>query len=187
MSSRDKIREEQFNEYLAALDSLVGGQGRFLKITDGIEPFWIVAYDDVPDKGSTTAFTFGISFIHHSSWKSGVPEIVISLNSSDDDWLLSLGAIACCLRGSCPFSFGDVLRFGKILSRESKMSSFFLFWPTILEKEQQNLILSDRTITFKQAYPIFETEADAIAKIGAECLFMKEGIDFSDVSRKEVV
>ena len=38
----------------------------------------------------------------------------------------------------------------------------------------------------KQAYPIFDSEADAIANIGAEKLFRMEGVDFSDVSRDKV-
>lgn len=186
MSSFEETQEGKFKEYLAALDNLVGGTGRFLKISQGDAPFWMVAYDDIPEVGSTTAFSFGISSIRHQSWREGVPEIVISVNSVDDDWLLSLGSIACSLRGKCPFSFGDVLRFGKPLNCESAMSAFLLFWPTILEKDQQKMDLSDLTIHFKQAYPIFESEADAIAKIGAENLFMMDGVDFSDVSRDKV-
>ena len=186
MSSHDILMNDHFNEYKLTLDSIVGCTGRFLQIIDGIAPFWLVAYDDVPEAGSVTAFTFGISSIRHSSWQFGVPELVINVDSTDDDWLLSLGALACSLRGSCPFSLGNVLRFGKLLSHESKMSSYFLFWPTILEKDQQKLRLSDRTIIFTQAYPIFDSEADAIAKIGAEKLFMTEGVDFSDVSRSKI-
>ena len=67
------------------------------------------------------------------------------------------------------------------------MTSYFLFWPTILEKDQQQLKLSDRTIIFKQAYPIFDSEAEAISTIGAEKLFMTGGIDFSDVSRETII
>jgi hypothetical protein len=178
--------DELLKEYLVALDDLVGASGRYLKIPNADAPFWLVAYDDVPEKGSLTAFTFGISFVRHPSWQSGVPEIVISVNSSDDDWLLSLGAIACSMRGKCPFSYGNVLRFGKPLGRETQMSSYFLFWPTILEKDQQQLQLSDRVISFKQAYPIFDSEADAIGRTGAEKLFMMDGVDYSDVSRDKV-
>ena len=178
--------DELLKEYLVALDALVGGSGRYLKIPNADAPFWLIAYDDVPEKGSVTAFTFGISFVRHPSWQSGVPEVVISVNSTDDDWLLSLGAIACSLRGKCPFSYGNVLRFGKPLGRETEMSSYFLFWPTILEKDQQQLIISDRVVSFKQAYPIFESEADAIGKTGAEKLFMMDGVDYSDVSRDKV-
>lgn len=176
--------QEHFKEYLAALDDLVGGSGRYLNIKKGAAPFWLVAYDDAPEEGCTTAFTYGISSVPNLAWVSGSPEIVISVNSSEEDWLLSLGSIACGLRGECPFSYGDVLRFGKPLSHESEMNSYFLFWPTILEESQQQLHLSDRVITFKQAYPIFGTEADAIAKMGAEKLFMMDSIDFSDISRK---
>jgi len=186
MKSQDSLQDERFQEYLSALDSLVGSSGRFVKIPSDEVPFWLVAYDGVPETGSVTAFTFGISSVCNSSWQLSVPELVISVDSTDDDWLLSLGAIASSLRGKCPFTLGNVLRYGKPMSQESEMSSFFLFWPTILEKEQQHLQLSDRKITFSQAYPIFDSEADAIAKIGAEKLFMMEGVDFADVSRGKV-
>ena len=98
-SSHDCLQNLKFKEYLAALDVLVGCHGRYLQIFDGDPPFWLVAYDDVPEKGSLTAFTFGISSVHHQLWQSDVPEIVISVNSTNDDWLLSLSAIACSLRG----------------------------------------------------------------------------------------
>jgi len=186
MSSHDRLQGLQWHAYRAALDQLVGGHGRYLTISGEDPPLWLVAYDDVPETGSVTAFTFGISSVRHPAWQSGVPEIVINVNSTDDDWLLSLGSIACSLRGKCPFSYGNVLRFGKQLSHQSEMSSYFLFWPTILEKDQQQLELSDRTIHFKQAYPIFESEAAALLKVGAEKLFMTGGIDFSDVSRERV-
>ena len=61
MSSHDCLQNLKFKEYLAALDVLVGCHGRYLQIFDGDPPFWLVAYDDVPEKGSLTAFTFGIS------------------------------------------------------------------------------------------------------------------------------
>ncbi len=65
------------------------------------------------------------------------------------------------------------------------MSAFFLFWPTILEKDQLQLQLSDRKINFAQAYPIFESEGDLIAKIGAEKFFMTEDLEFADIKRKD--
>jgi len=183
MNFHDKL----LKEYIVVIDDLVGYSGRLLRIPNAQAPFWLVAYDDVPERESVTAFTFGISFVQHPSWVSGVPEIVISVNSTDDDWLLSLGAIACSLRGKCPFTYGNVLRFGKPLCRETEMSSYFLFWPTILEKDQQRFQISDRLIILKQAYPIFESEADAIGKAGAEELFMRDGVDYTDVSRQKVI
>ena len=184
MKNQGKPANEHFQEYLAALDLLVGATGRYISIyTEGDAPFWMVAYDNVPETGSTTAFTFGISSVPHPAWKEGCVELVISVESSDDDWPLSLGTIASSLRGTCPFSYGNVLRFGRPMSVESKMSSFLIFWPLILEKDQQQLRLSDRTITIKQAYPIYDSEVDAIADIGAERLFMTDGLDFSVVSR----
>lgn len=187
MNNRESLQHRIFQEYKTSLDALVGEEGRYLQVkAEEQTPFWIVAYDSVPQYGSVTAFTFGISSIPHTSWKFGVPELVISIDSSDENWLSSLGALACSIRGKCPFSLGNVLRFGLPLSVESVMSAYFLFWPTILEKDQQRLKIADRTINFIQAYPIYESEVDIIAKIGSERFFMLDGVDFSDISRQPV-
>ncbi len=185
MSNMTQHNDSVFAEYLSAMDMSVGCSGRFLKISDEPEPFWLIAYDDVPEDGDTTAFTFGVSSVRNKSWISGAPELVVCVNSKDNDWLLSLGAIASSLRGKCPFSFGDVLRFGKPLSSESTMTAFFLFWPTILQKEQQRLQISDRLIIFKQAYPIFESEIELLEHCSPQDFFMRSGVDYSDVRRDE--
>jgi hypothetical protein len=188
MKNRSNVTDHSvFQQYLASLDNIVGGSGRYLSVpTQKAHPFWLIAYDSVPEVGSTTAFTFGISSIPDESWILGRPELVISIDSEDDEWLLSLGAICSELRGTCPFSLGNTLRFGKPLSSESDMSSFFLFWPTILEREQSHIELLDRTLNLIQAYPIFDSEVELISKIGAETFFMLDGLEFSDVTRDPV-
>jgi hypothetical protein len=191
MSSQDDSSEqivlERFQEYVDALESMIGAKGRYLKLPIDNQPsFWIVAFDAVPDAGSTTAFTFGISSVAYESWRFGRPELVINVDSTDDDWWISLGAISARLRGTCPFALGNTLRFGKPLSSESDMSAFLLFWPMILEKDQSQLKLSDRSLNFVQAYPIFESEVEVISRIGAESFFMLDNLDFSDVTRNKV-
>jgi len=173
-----------FHSYKSQLDEMVGLCGRYVAVGDDNEPpLWLVAFDGCPEPGSITTFTYGVSLVRHSSWKRGVPELVISLNTTDDDWSLSLGSIAALLRGGCPFALGNVLRCGSPLASETAMSAYFLFWPTILQQDQQQLSLDQETINFLQAYPIFESEIELIDRVGAERFFMTEGLDFSDVSR----
>jgi hypothetical protein len=188
MSSLGNSSQAPFDEYLGVLDSMVGVESRFKRMPgpDNGLPVWLAVYDAVPDEGGTTAFTFGLSSVRHESWRMGTaPELVINVDSSDDDWWLALAAFCTGLRGICPFSLGNTLRLGRPISAESSMSAFFLFWPTILEKHQQEMRMSDRTINFVQAYPIYEGEIDLISRIGPEKFFMIEGLDFSDVSRSE--
>lgn len=178
-----------FGQVLELLDSMVGMPGRYLKIPSApvVPPLWLVAYDAVPEVGSTTVFTFGISSVRHESWIAGrAPELVISLNTTDDDWWLALAAFCLGLRGICPFSLGTVLRLGRRISAQSEMSAYLLFWPTILDKDQQHLNLPDRCITFVQAYPIFDSEVGLIAQLGPENFFMLEGVDFDDTTRHPV-
>ncbi len=186
-SQRKNLRQNSdgiFAEYRDALEEIVGVESRWMAIDTSERPFWILLFDAVPEEGSYTVFTFGISSWKHQDWKLGAPELVLNVDSEDEDWAISLGSLACSLRGECPFSMGDVLNFGGPLTQETKMTRFFLFWLTILDEEQATLKLSDRTINFVQAYPIYELEASQIRKQGPEKFFMTPNLDFSDVDRR---
>jgi hypothetical protein len=188
MSSQNSADSRRFEEYFDAVSCLVGCAGRFvqLRLAEDQSPFWLVAFDSVPMQGSTTAFTFGVSSVRHHAWSHGVaPELVISVDSTDDDWWLSLGAFSAVLRGKCPFSFGNTLRLGTAISRESIMSAYLLFWPTILQPAQQRLELPDRTINFAQAYPIYESEIKLVSDIGAPGFFLIDDLDFANIRREE--
>src|SRR5437868_166283 len=138
----------------------------------------------MPEDGSLTAFTFGLSSVQHPDWKFGRPELVISVRSRNLNWGLAIGFLVKLFGCKCPFSYGNVVRFGEPVCEESGMSAFLMFLPTILEKDQARVILDDRTINIVQAYPIYEEEISVIEQIGAQSFFMQEAVDFYDVQRK---
>jgi hypothetical protein len=176
---------ERFSEYRALLENLVGVSARWLTISNATpHPFWLLIFDDTPEVGSLTAFTFGISSLKHPDWVRGCPEIVINVDSKIDDWAISLGVLASSLRGDCPFSLGNTLNFRKPLTDSTSMSRYLLFWPTILDRTQSQIVMSDRTIHFVQAYPIYDSEAEIIGTIGAERFFMKPDLELSQVERQ---
>jgi hypothetical protein len=188
MTNDTKYDYERFYEYRTLLEDLVGGSARWYAINDAApHPLWMLVFDDTPEVGSLTAFTFGISSVKHPDWVHGCPEIVITVESKNDDWAISLGAVASSLRGDCPFSLGNSLNFGKPLTDSTRMSRYLLFWPTILDRTQSQILMSDRTINFVQAYPIYDSEAEIIGIIGAEKFFLTPNLEFSEVERQAFV
>ena len=171
--------------YLGHLDDLVGGKGTYHLITEKGElpPLWVIAYPNTPEDGDLTAFTYGLSSVSHPKWKLGRPELVICVNSNDLDWGLAVGLLAKQLRGQCPFSYGNTVRFGRQITGDSLMSAFLVFAPSILERDQLTVELPDRTINFAQMYPIYEREIEFIERKGVKAFLDDARFDPYDVRR----
>ncbi len=187
-TDEQKNEWERFREYRDCVEEMVGIPGRSIPIGGNTEhPFWVLIFDNTPENGSMTAFTFGISSIKNSKWVTGAPELVVSIGSNDDNWGLTLGAVSEAVRGEFPFSLGSVLDIREPITKSTRMSQFFLFWPTILTSDQTMLEMSDRTVNIIQAYPIYEQENIIIRRIGAVDFFMTSDLDFYDVNRTPCV
>jgi hypothetical protein len=176
--------KSSIEHYLDHLDGLFG-KGDCRKVTDETERphVWVVGYRDVPDPGSLAGFTYGLSSIEHRDWKLGRPELLISVNSPNLDWALAAGFLAKKYRGLCPFSIGNVLRFGSRITSESEMSAFFVFAPSLLTPEEAAIVLPDRRINIVQLYPIYEEEIELIQREGVGSFFARDNLDLSDVRR----
>ena len=173
--------------YLNRTDALFGA-GEYFKVTSEAERphVWVVTYRDVPDEGSLTALTYGLSSIDHPLWKVGRPEVLISVNSSNPDWALAAGFLVKRYRGSCPFSMGNVLRFGSSITAESQMSAFFVFASSLLSPDEGAISLPDRRVNVVQIYPIYEEEIGLIEQEGVPAFFGRDGVDFVDVQRRNL-
>ena len=173
-------------QYIAALDDLAGGNPRHLyKITDHdeIPPVYAVIYNDTPESGHTTGFTFGLSSANHADWVYSRPELMISVKSTDHSWAICAGEIVRNWRHDNSFLQGTVLHFRQRIVDTCPMTSFLIFTCDLLEPELQRIPLADRTVHLSQLYPIYEEEAPLLLEIGLEKFFFKLGIDFSDVDR----
>jgi len=171
--------------YFDAIDAIAGGTGHFYRITERDESrvVAVVAYDDVPESGHCTAFSYGLSSAEHSEWLNGRPELLISVGSTDHAWGLCMGEIIRANRDSMLFSQGTVLHFRQEVSAESKMTSFLVHVCTLLDGTDAKLSLPSREVNFSQLYPIHECEAAVIAQTGVDRFFWELGIDFYDVRR----
>lgn len=175
-------------QYLNHLDENAGVEPEFFKISEPevFPPVSIITYRNLPENGLITSFTVGLSAVTHSDWKFGRPELCISVESQDLAWGLAVGDIAYKLRGKCPFCYGEIIRFGTPVSQESEMSAFFVFAPSIMDKEISEIHLPDWKVNIAQMYPIYAGEIELIENIGLQNFFLNKEINFYDVKRKDV-
>lgn len=177
--------------YLDHLDRLSGGiEPQFQPIestTPGLPRVTTISYDDVPEPGHVTGFTYGLSLADHPEWQHGKTELCISVDSTDIAWPLAIGYLAESLRVECSFGYGNLLNFGQRISPESAMNAFVVFAPSVLEPDDYTGIdVGDTTINIAGCYPIHESESDYIEEHGLEAFWQLEW-DPYDVTRQPAV
>jgi hypothetical protein len=171
--------------YLQHIESICGNRGKFYEITDEgeIPPITVISYDNVPDAGCTTAFSFGLSSVSHHEWINSRPELVISVDSLDSSWSLAMGEMIRNGRDHCLFSYGMILNFGRQISEESQMTSFVVYACSVLDEKDIVIRLPDRKIHLSQIYPIYRSEVVLIREMGVEKFVRKFGSRLFDVKR----
>lgn len=177
--------------YLEHLDRIFQQEPEFHKnesLIDGIPGVTAIVYKDIPEKGYTTALTYGLSLVKHPEWKYGRPELCISVESANLDWGKVVGYIANKLRGDCPFSYGQTINFGEKISEDSEMNAFFIFAPSTLDKEGYlNIdVGTDYKISIAGLYPIYSDELETINEIGLEAFWHHPNFDNYSVKRKRI-
>jgi Suppressor of fused protein (SUFU) len=140
----------------------------------------------MPEPGTLTMVTYGISEAMHPDWKQGRPELVVSLDSEDMAWGMAAAYMAEAARGDFPFAYSQVLNFNRAISEESPMSAFFLFAPSFLDQEQTKLVLPNKTIFLYGAYPLYAGETNLIEQIGLEKFWNLPGFDLYNVKRPDL-
>ncbi len=173
--------------YLDYLDANCGSTPEFYKVSEGgvIPPVYSVVYRDTPEKGTLTAFTLGLSSVDFAEWTVARPELVISVESDDVAWGLAVGHVAARARGKYGFCVGETVNFNAQISRESHMSAFVIFYPSIMSREQATLDLPDRKIAFLQLYPLYAGELHLIRTKGEQA-FWQHKIDTYNVRRPDI-
>jgi hypothetical protein len=178
--------------YLAHLDRISGGiEPRFIPIDSsrpGQKGITAIVYEDVPEPGHLTGLTYGLSLSEHPEWRHGKPELLISVDSSDDLWALAVADVAENLRGRAAFSYGETINFGEPISPESEMSAFVVFAPAVLDREDfLDIDVGDELpVHIAGVYPIHQQERLWILEHGLEA-FWKSDWDRYDVRRAPAV
>jgi hypothetical protein len=148
---------------------------------------FVFEYQDWPEQGWITGFTFGLSDANHDDWKFGRPELMISVESADCVWPIAIGYLAERLRGKCPFCYGNTIDFKAEISEESKLDAFLIFHPLHLTREQASLKLNDFTCNISGAYPLYNSEVAIYEELGLERFWSLPDWDPSNVHRPPIV
>ncbi|SFO70171.1 Suppressor of fused protein (SUFU) [Chitinophaga sp. YR627] len=177
--------------YLEHLDKIFQVEPAFYREasnTEGLPGLTAIVYKDIPEKGYTTAFTYGLSLGTHAEWTLGRPELCICVASDNDAWGQVAAYIANRLRGDCPFLYGQTINFGTRISEDSDMDAFFIFAPSILDREEYTDIDvgTDYKINIAGLYPMYADETDAYEKLGLKDFWHHPDYDNYSVNRKKV-
>lgn len=183
--------KDRLNKFLEHLDGIFDREPLFHPLDSeipGAPQVVCMTYRDVPEAGHITGVTYGLSEVPHDDWKFGRPELIITVQSLDISWPLAVADMANRLRGRCPFTYGTVINFGEKVSDDSDMSAFFVFAPSILEKEDYLDIDvgGPQPINISGMYPIYDAERAVIRERGIEHFWQHPHFDLYDVRRPMV-
>ena len=180
--------------YLDRLLELCGGREPRIHPVDKtrpdvrLPPVAAFAFQDTPEQGLITGFTYGLSLARHPLWRFGRPELAITVASTDVGWPISIACMAERLRGECPFEYGSTINVGEPITDETLMTGFAIFAPAFpLEKDQSRIdVGDDLPIYLAGCYPTYATEMEFISRRGLE-EFWKLEWDAADVHRGPAV
>jgi hypothetical protein len=178
-------------KYLEYLDSIFQVEPRFYTNESeckNIPGVTSIVYENIPEPGYITGLTYGLSLCSHPEWKYGRPELCLSVQSEDISWGQVPGFIANRLREKCPFCYGETINFKEKIADDSEMSAFFVFAPSIIDKNDylDIDIGLDYKINIAGLYPIYESELKVINDIGLDAFWHSPGFDLYDINRKKI-
>jgi Suppressor of fused protein (SUFU) len=186
-----KSRAERFLDRIA---ELAGGREPHIHAVPDTRPevhlpqVFAFAFQDTPEPGLITGFTFGLSQARHPDWRLGRPELAITVESNDVGWPIAIGLMAERLRGECPFSYGNTINIGEPITDETRMTAFVVFGPAFpVENDASRIdVGDDLPIFLTGCYPIHQSEMDFITRRGLEAFWNLEW-DPMDVRRGPVI
>jgi len=176
-------------KYMDWLSQIAGIEDEIISIENQSPQIFVSFYNNLPDKGCKTAYSFGLSSANNTAWTNSRPELVISTSDSDNSWGLAMGEIIKQYRYEKNFSYGDVFNFCEPISDNSDMSCFLIYANSLYEPGDDIVDLDDRVIQLCQLYPIYHDEMKTISKKGVKYFIsqgIKVGIDMFDINRNIV-
>ncbi|MGE8380390.1 MAG: suppressor of fused domain protein [Sphingobacterium sp.] len=148
-----------------------------------------IVYENIPEKGMITSFTYGLSLGNHPDWKNGRPELTLTVRSDNFSWGRVVGYLANQLRDKCPFSYGDPIDFQEKISDDSEMDGFLVFAPSIFKNKSDynNLDIGAKyKIYIKGIYPIYSSEIEVMPKLGFERFWKHPNFDLYNINRNKI-
>jgi len=155
--------------------------------SEGKPKIQIFYFEDLPEEGTLTAVTCGLSNAAHPNWEAGKPELIVSLDTNEKSWGFAAGYLASAFYNEKAFSYGDLFKLDDPISDENEMNAFFVFAPSFLDQEQATFQLPDRTIHLAGMYPIYDEEIEIYNKIGLKAFWHSEGFDLYNPRRNKIL
>lgn len=147
----------------------------------------VFVYHDTPEAGLITGITYGLSSCDYPDWKVSRPELVVSVESSDQLWPWSAAYFAAEFRGQKRFSYGDVFTTDTPLTKDTQMDGFLVFAQSVLEPEYASVQLNDYRVHLSQLYPIYRSELELYRQIGLADFWDHPGFDVYNVGRAPMI
>lgn len=147
---------------------------------------YIFYFDDLPEKGFTTAITCGLSNSNHPEWKLGKPELIVTMESKSRRWGQAAGFFASSFFDEKRFSYGDMFSLDHPISDEGDMSAYLVFAPSFLGKEDSRFVLGDRVIHLVGLYPVYDEEIAIYDRIGLKAFWHADGFEMYNPRRGRV-
>lgn len=177
--------------YLTHLDDIFQEEPIFFgggKEDDGKPKVVSMIYPNIPEEGSISAVTYGLSLASHEAWKFGKPELCICVDSNDQAWGKVIGYLAQTQRGVRAFTYGEIINFGQPVADDSEMDAFFIYAPSFLDPEHYSDIETGRDFKINLAgvYPIYSSEIPLIQEWGFEKFWDHPDYDLYSVTRAPI-
>jgi hypothetical protein len=177
-------------EYIAALTRRCG-QPASVAGVESDHPNWgmvlAITFQDYPQPGLLTGFTYGLSAASHPGWLDAKPELVITVQSADEAWVHAVAYLAEWQRERHDFAPGSLFQYGKPIAPASAMNSFLVFEPAAKNEQMFAPIgLTDGQIVLRMVYPLYEGEVGLIQKVGIRKFMGLPQYDFFSVGRPDL-
>jgi hypothetical protein len=173
-------------KYLEHLDKVFRDEPAYFKYSEDESPaFHTFTYKDIPEKGMITGFTCGYSLVESPAGGNVRNEFLVSVDSDDISWVMAAADIGLKLRGKADFQIGDTINFNAKISKESEMSSFFIWYQGVINETHELICLPEWHLRILQLFPIYDDERLIINEHGPEWL-MELVEDPSDIKRESV-
>jgi hypothetical protein len=168
MIQKSKLFVQHLVDTLGAYSSIIGIETH----NEELGMVLGVVYQDYPEPGLTSGFTYGLSAVRHPEWKTYKPELCITVESAKDDWISAVARLVEWNRTNHPFLPGSLFHYGQAIAGDTQMDSFLVFNEEIGEARpiipdsQRSVQLQDETIQIYQIYPLYHNEVEFIKKVG---------------------
>jgi hypothetical protein len=173
--------------WLEALEAKFGAVSEIKEVQSPGKPrIYVFYFDDLPEKGYTTAVTCGLSNSTHPAWKFGKPELIVTMKSRSRSWGLAAGIFASTFFDEKRFSYGDMFKLDDPISEEGEMNTYLVFAPSFLDKDAARFELKDRIIHVAGMYPVYDEEIAIYDRIGLKAFWHSEGFEMYNPRRGRV-